>query len=67
MNEPQLSAAKPADPRGLTCPKCSCQHFDVVYTRRGWGGKIIRRRECRYCGRRITTWDCLSSQSVIGR
>lgn len=41
--------------RGLECPKCGCGHFHVVYTRRGTGGRIIRRRECRHCGRRITT------------
>jgi transcriptional regulator NrdR family protein len=41
--------------RGLECPRCGCQHFRVVYTRPGAGGRIVRRRECRYCGRRITT------------
>ena len=28
-----------------------------VYTRRGRGGKLIRRRECRHCGKRMTTWE----------
>jgi len=44
-------------PRGLICPKCGCRHFEVVYTRASPGGKIIRRRECRHCGKRITTWE----------
>ncbi|NLF72698.1 MAG: hypothetical protein GX575_26995 [Candidatus Anammoximicrobium sp.] len=43
-------------PRGLVCHSCGCQHFTVVYTR-ARAGKIMRRRECRNCGRRITTWE----------
>jgi transcriptional regulator NrdR family protein len=44
-------------PRGLVCPRCGCRHFEVVYTRASFGAKIIRRRECRHCGKRITTWE----------
>ncbi|MHC4981857.1 MAG: NrdR family transcriptional regulator [Planctomycetota bacterium] len=40
------------------CHYCGCRHFRVIYTRRGWGGKLIRRRECRHCGKRMTTWEC---------
>jgi transcriptional regulator NrdR family protein len=29
----------------------------VIYTRAAPGGKIIRRRACRRCGKRITTWE----------
>jgi len=47
--------------RGIHCPACGCGHFFVLYTRRGAGGKLIRRRECRNCGRRITTWEGLIS------
>ena len=36
---------------------CGCRRFRVIYTRRGWGGKLIRRRECRHCGKRMTTWE----------
>lgn len=43
--------------RGLECPKCGCGHFRVLYTRRAVAGKLLRRRECRYCGRRITTYE----------
>jgi len=43
--------------RGLECRKCGCRHFHVIYTRRGSGGKLIRRRECRHCGKRLTTWE----------
>ncbi|MFB3893278.1 MAG: hypothetical protein ACE15C_14785 [Phycisphaerae bacterium] len=40
--------------RGLECRNCGCRHFHVVYTR-PHANCIVRRRECRYCGRRITT------------
>ena len=49
--------AKREDKRGLECRHCGCKHLRVIYTRRGWGGKLIRRRECRHCGRRMTTWE----------
>lgn len=42
---------------GLVCPRCGCGHFEVVYTRAAPGGRIIRRRECRHCNRRITTQE----------
>lgn len=43
--------------RGLECPSCGCGHFHVVYTRRASRQRIMRRRECRNCGRRITTYE----------
>lgn len=42
------------EPKGIECPQCGCRHFYVVYTRPK-PGKIVRRRECRHCGRRVTT------------
>lgn len=48
---------KPDERRGLACPKCGCEHFRVVYTRRALGGKIVRSRECRHCGRRVITYE----------
>ncbi len=58
MNE-QVAQPRPEtlDQRGLRCPKCECEHFRVIYTRRTWGGRILRRRECRHCGKRITTFE----------
>ena len=47
----------PETQRGLQCRKCGCRHFHVIYTRAAWGGRILRRRECRHCGRRMTTWE----------
>jgi hypothetical protein len=42
---------------GLVCPGCGCRDFRVVYTRPKPDGKILRRRRCRHCGRRITTFE----------
>ena len=52
-NPPKPSTAQAL--RGLECPRCGCRHFRVIYTRAAWGGRIVRRRECRHCGRRVTT------------
>jgi len=43
--------------KGLECRACGCKHFRVIYTRRASGGRIVRRRECRHCGKRLTTWE----------
>ena len=43
------------DHRGLECRTCGCKHFRVIYTRPCRGGQVSRRRECRHCGRRMTT------------
>jgi transcriptional regulator NrdR family protein len=48
---------KPEKKRGLVCPKCACENFRVVYTRRALEGRIVRNRECRHCGRRIMTYE----------
>jgi hypothetical protein len=45
------------DDRGLRCRKWGCKHLRVLYTRRAFGGRIIRRRECRNCGKRFSTWE----------
>lgn len=45
------------DDRGLRCRNCGCQHFRVVYTRPAHGSKVVRRRQCRHCGSRVTTWE----------
>ncbi|MFW6125104.1 MAG: hypothetical protein ACOC46_03055 [Pirellulales bacterium] len=42
---------------GLICRGCGCRHFRVLYTRSVAGSRIMRRRECRHCGRRITTHE----------
>ena len=40
---------------GLVCRACGCQHFRVVYLKRLLAGVVMRRRECRHCGKRIIT------------
>jgi len=50
-------------PRGLVCRACGCRHFRVLYTRRAWGGRLLRRRTCRHCGRRITTYEVPASDA----
>ncbi len=51
-------------PRGLMCRQCGCGHFRVLYTRRALGGRLLRRRECRHCGQRMTTYE-QSGSTVI--
>lgn len=45
------------EPRGIQCPDCGCRHLPVLYTRPAYGGRVMRRRECRHCGRRMTTYE----------
>jgi len=40
---------------GIVCRKCGCPHHRVVYLKRLAGGVLLRRRECRNCGRRFST------------
>ncbi len=37
---------------GLECPECGCRDLRPCRSRAG-DGEVIRRRECRHCGRRI--------------
>ena len=54
---PPRAVTGTANRRGLECPRCGCRHFHVLYTRAAIGGRILRRRECRHCGRRLTTYE----------
>jgi transcriptional regulator NrdR family protein len=50
----------PKDPithSGLRCRNCGHNRFRVIYTRAVRGGRIMRRRACRRCDTRITTWE----------
>lgn len=53
-------AATPEQPRGLWCSVCGCRHFEVIRTRETRDGRIRRRRACRFCGKRITTFEAKS-------
>ncbi len=52
-----MNDTKKINERGLRCRHCGCGHFRVIYTRPTWGNRIMRRRECRHCSRRMTTWE----------
>lgn len=43
--------------RGLICVKCGCEHFYTRRTTKVRGGRILRERECRYCGRMYRTYE----------
>lgn len=45
---------------GLVCRRCACQHFKVIYLKRLPNGAIVRRRECRHCGTRMTTRETIA-------
>ena len=56
MNE-IASTNQDAISKGSRCQRCGHRHLRVVYTRRGQDEKIVRRRACRRCGERMTTWE----------
>lgn len=62
MKQPTANA-QPRSANGLVCRNCGCRHFQVIYTRRAAQGRIVRRRECRHCGRRLTTWEVAINQT----
>ena len=45
---------KPKSNYGLECRKCGCHYSRVIYTEPR-NGYILRRRECRHCGWRLST------------
>ena len=58
-NPPVVKSAMPA--KGIECPDCGCCDLRVVMTRtRQVVGRIRRVRECRHCGKRITTYERVS-------
>ena len=55
--QPPAVSAVPLGKRGPVCRSCGYRHFAIVYTHWGSGEKLIHRRECRHCGKRMTTGD----------
>lgn len=57
MNQPvkRLETAEAA--KGLVCRACGCRHFEMMHTRRALGNRVMRRRACRHCGRRMMTYE----------
>lgn len=43
-------------PMGLTCPRCGCADLRVRNTRHSQS-RIVRYRECRHCGKYLTTYE----------
>lgn len=56
---PPAHAVEAPESFGIMCPRCGCRHFEVLETRKVFGARIRRRRECRHCGRRIVTHEKL--------
>jgi hypothetical protein len=54
--QPPVSSPQP-DVHGLVCRHCGSRHFRVTYTWPAWGGRIVRRRECRHYGKRMIRWE----------
>ncbi|MEX2388790.1 MAG: hypothetical protein WD534_13005 [Phycisphaeraceae bacterium] len=54
MRLSELTTPRDPEERGLRCPRCGCGHLPVVYTRPK-PGCILRVRECRHCGKRLST------------
>ena len=50
---------------GLYCPKCGHARSRVLYTRAGKGGRLVRRRACRKCGARVTTWERIVGSAEV--
>lgn len=40
---------------GISCPDCGCRDLRVLETRHPAPGQVHRRRQCRHCGKRMTT------------
>jgi transcriptional regulator NrdR family protein len=53
----QQATKRDSSDRGLRWRQCGAGRLRVVYTRHAPGGKVVRQRECRACGARVTTWE----------
>ncbi len=51
-----VAPRNPPEALGLVCPKCECRHFETTHTER-LDGRIRRRRVCRHCGHKLTTFE----------
>ncbi len=50
---------------GIACPTCGCRHFHVTHTEPLRDGRIRRRKVCRYCGRKMLTYE--SAATMLAR
>jgi len=42
---------------GIVCPQCGCRQFYTTHTEPLRDGRIRRRKLCRYCGRKVLTFE----------
>lgn len=69
LPDPEPPPGSPRAPRrhaethGAGCPACGCCDSRVIYVRPAFGKKTMRRRECRYCGRRYSTYETVVGQN----
>jgi hypothetical protein len=43
--------------KGIRCRDCGCGHFYTLRTTKVFGGRVMRERVCRHCGKRIRTYE----------
>ncbi|WP_413432762.1 hypothetical protein [Crateriforma spongiae] len=55
------TARRSGTPKGFACPRCGCHHFVLLYVRQHVN-RTVRRRECRHCGRKVTTTERITSE-----
>lgn len=48
---------------GLACPRCNCNHFEVIKVTPK-DGFVLRRKECRHCKFRVTTREVSMTKSA---
>jgi hypothetical protein len=46
-----------AQPKGLACRVCGCRHLRCLETRQATGNRIFRRKVCRHCGAKLSTFE----------
>lgn len=59
MKEKPSNGENDEQSRGLECPRCGCKHLPVFYTRRMSEHRILRKRICRNCGRKVVTYETI--------
>ncbi|QDV66237.1 hypothetical protein [Crateriforma conspicua] len=60
-DEGTSNARRSGTPKGFACPRCGCHHFVLLYVRQHVN-RTVRRRECRHCGRKVTTTERITSE-----
>lgn len=58
---------KREDGVGISCPRCGCCDLRTRRTMRVREGMIRRYRECRHCGRTMTTHECTTRREAVRR